>query len=157
MHAELTRLRRQHARTEADRRKCSAKYNNLLDDLSMSSDELIRELAYYKRKTDDLEIEIDNERKTWQKTLKVLENKNDDIIAEKNDMGARIDELEAKLEEKRNRSRKLEDDLEAIIREKKDAELAYRKQAKYKKQIRSMHSSRDLRRDEDYSREAISK
>merc|ERR1719193_334416 len=66
MHAELTRLKRQHARTEADRKKCSAKYNNLLDDLSMSSDELVQELAYYKRKTDDLEKEIDNERKTWQ-------------------------------------------------------------------------------------------
>merc|ERR1719233_1994717 len=182
MHAELTRLKRQHARTEADRRKCSAKYNNLLDDLSMSSDELIRELAYYKRKTDDLETEIDNERKTMQNTLKVLEDKHDDIIAEKNDMGARIDELEAKLEEKRKRSRELEDDLEAIIREKEDAEQAYReqelktarllnehtglnlkvqdmytKQAKYKKQIRSMHSSRDIRRDENFSKEAISK
>merc|ERR1719193_2879349 len=53
MDAELNRLKRQHAKTEADRKKCSAKYNNLLDELSMSSDELIRELAYYKRKTDD--------------------------------------------------------------------------------------------------------
>merc|ERR550534_3647086 len=81
MHAELTRLKRQHARTEADRKKITAKYNNLLDDLSMSSDELIRELAYYKRKTDDLEKEIDNERKTWQNALKVMEDKNEDIKA----------------------------------------------------------------------------
>merc|ERR1719233_2253825 len=63
MHAELTRLKRQHARTEADRNKCSAKYNNLLDDLSKSDDELVKELAYYKRRTDDLEIDLDNERK----------------------------------------------------------------------------------------------
>merc|ERR1719233_1293360 len=63
MHAELTRLKRQHAKTEADRKKCSAKYNNLLDDLSMSSDELVQELAYHRRRTDDLEIDLDNERK----------------------------------------------------------------------------------------------
>merc|ERR1719193_2081087 len=65
MHAELSRLKRQHAKTEADRKKCSAKYNNLLDDLNMSSDDLVKELAYYRRRSDDLEIDLENERKTW--------------------------------------------------------------------------------------------
>merc|ERR1719177_4445 len=51
MHAKLTRLRRQHAKTEADRKKTSAKYDNLLDELNMSSDELIKDLAYYRRKS----------------------------------------------------------------------------------------------------------
>merc|ERR1719357_179567 len=46
MHAELTRLRRQHAKTEADRKKASAKYDNLLDELNMSGDELHKELAF---------------------------------------------------------------------------------------------------------------
>merc|ERR1719403_269595 len=50
MHANLNRLRRQHARTEAARKKCSAKYNNLLDQLNMSSDKLIKEIAYYRRR-----------------------------------------------------------------------------------------------------------
>merc|ERR1719403_364111 len=58
MHAELTRLRRQHAKTEADRNKISAKYNNLLDEMDMSSNELIKELAYYRRKSDDLERDL---------------------------------------------------------------------------------------------------
>merc|ERR1719244_685397 len=65
MHAELTRLKRQHAKTEADRKKCSAKYNNLLDEMDMSSNELIKELAYYRRKSDDLERDLEDERKTW--------------------------------------------------------------------------------------------
>merc|ERR1719419_1963757 len=50
MHAELNRLKRQHAKTEADRKKVSAKYNNLLDDLNMSDDKLLKEIAYYRRK-----------------------------------------------------------------------------------------------------------
>merc|ERR1719447_38572 len=74
MHAKLTRLRRQHAKTEADRKKASAKYDNLLDELNMSSDELLKELGFYKRRTDDLERVLENERKTWQKTLQVLED-----------------------------------------------------------------------------------
>merc|ERR1719317_927473 len=59
MHAELTRLRRQHAKTEADRKKVSAKYNNLLDELNMSSDELHKELAYYTSRSDDRERDLD--------------------------------------------------------------------------------------------------
>merc|ERR1719289_575771 len=69
MHAKLTRLRRQHAKTEADRKKTSAKYDNLLDELNMSGDELLKELAFYKRRSDDLERDLENERKTWQKNL----------------------------------------------------------------------------------------
>merc|ERR1719233_1977216 len=65
MHIELTRLKRQHAKTEADRKKCSAKYNNLLDEMDMSSNELIKELAYYRRKSDDLERDLEDERKSW--------------------------------------------------------------------------------------------
>merc|ERR1719427_432508 len=60
MHAELTRLRRQHARTEAARSKCSAKYNNLLDQLNMSSDELIKEIAYYRRRSDDFQRDLES-------------------------------------------------------------------------------------------------
>jgi len=170
--AKLNRLRRQHARSEADRRKCSAKYNNLLDELNMSSDELLKELAYYRRKSDDLEKDLENERKTWQNTLKLLENENDEIISQKNDMGASLDELDRKLEIEKKRNRELEDDMEALITEKEDAEQAFReeelktakllnehtglnlkvqnmysKQARYKKQIRTM-SSKDLRRDQ---------
>merc|ERR1719289_707475 len=86
MHAELTRLKRQHAKTEADRKKCSAKYNNLLDEMDMSSNELIKELAYYRRKSDDLERDLEDERKTWQNTLKLLEEENDEVISQKKNM-----------------------------------------------------------------------
>merc|ERR1719419_2153772 len=81
MHAELNRLKRQHAKTEADRKKVSAKYNNLLNDLNMSDDKLLKEIAYYRRKSDDLERELENERKTWQNTLKILEDENEDFIS----------------------------------------------------------------------------
>jgi len=174
---KLNRLRRQHAKSEADRKKCSAKYNNLLDELNMSSDELIKELAYYRRRSDDLEIDLENERKTWQNTLKVLEDENDEIILQKKELGANLDELDEKLEIERKRNQDLEDEIEALTTEKEDVQQAFReqelrtaklqnehtglnlkvqdmytKQARYKKQIRTMNSSRDLRRDEVLSK-----
>merc|ERR1719193_643330 len=177
MHAKLTRLRRQHAKTEADRKKASAKYDNLLDELNMSSDELLKELAFYKRRSDDLERDLENERKTWLKTLKVLEDENDELISDKKYLEESTDELQKKLENERKRILELEDDVETVAREKEDAEIAYRdlelkrarllneqtglnlkvqdmytKQAKYKKQIRTMHSSRDIRTDEAMSK-----
>merc|ERR1719228_365928 len=107
MHAELTRLRRQHARTEAARSKCAAKYNNLLDQLNMSSDELEKELAYYRRKSDDLERDLETERKTWHETVKVVEDENEDLLAQKRELGAGLDEAERKLEDARQRNRDL--------------------------------------------------
>jgi len=182
MHAELTRLRRQHAKTEADRKKCSAKYNNLLDELNMSSDELIKDLAYYRRKSDDLEKDLETERKTWQNTLKILEDENDQIISQKKDLRGSLDDLERKFEETRARNRDLEDDVELLNAEKEQAERAqreqelktarllneqtglnlrvqdmYAKQAKYKKKIRTMHSSRDHHGREEFTTEKLSK
>jgi len=174
--AKLNRLRRQHARSEADRRKCSAKYNNLLDELNMSSDELLKDLAFYRRKSDDLEKDLENERKSWQNTLKVLENEKEEAILMKNDMGASLDELDRKLAIEKQRNRELMDDIENLIADKEDAEQAFReeelktakllnehtglnlkvqsmysKQARYKKQIRTM-CSKDLRAEEVVSK-----
>jgi len=180
LHAEVARVKRLQAKTEADRKKCSAKYNNLLDDLSMSENDLEKELAYYKRKSDDLEETLKDERKAWQKTLKVLTEENDEYRLQKTDLLESLDDKKHKLEDERKRNRDLEDDLEAVTRAKEDAEQAFReqelktarlmnehtglnikvwdmyiKQRKYKNQIRTM-SSRDLGRDSEFTNEALS-
>lgn len=174
---DLARLKRVQARTESYRKKCSAKYNNLLDEMSMSEDDLVRELAHYKCTSDDLEENLADERKMFQKTMKILTEENDDYHRQKEDLLASLDDKESNLRDERKRSRELEDDLEALARAKDDAEQAFReeelktakllnehtglnlkvqdmytKQAKYKKQIRTMHTSRDHRRDEEVVR-----
>jgi len=175
LHAEVARVKRLHAKTEADRKKCSAKYDNLLDELSMSGTELEKELAYYKRKSDDLEESLKEERKTWQKTMKMVTEENDDYRYQNKDLLARLDDKKLKFEDERKRNQDLEDDLEALTRAKEDTEHAFReqelktarlmnehtglnikvqdmytKQRKYKNKIRTM-SSRDVGRDESLS------
>jgi len=181
LHAEIARVKRLQAKTEADRKKCSAKYNNLLDELSMDGTELEKELAYYKRKSDDLEENLKEERKAWQKTMKVVTEENDDYRHQNKDLLASLDDKNLKLEDERKRNHDLEDDLEALARAKEDAEHKFReqelktarlmnehtglnikvqdmytKQRKYKNKIRTM-SSKDLGRDEEFSTQALSK
>merc|ERR1719245_1198385 len=66
--SELARVRRLQAKTENDRKKAFTKYNNLLDEMRMSPSELEKELAFYKRRADDLEDSLQDQRQMWQKT-----------------------------------------------------------------------------------------
>jgi len=150
--------------------------------LSVNGDDLTKELAYYRRKSDDLEESLKKERKMWQSTMKTIKEENDDYRLQKKDLQACIDDKEVKLEHERRTTRDLEEDINAITKAKEDAERAFReqerktvkllnehtglglkvqdmysRQERYKKQIQTMSSSRDFAGDEKYSREALRK
>jgi len=153
LHAEVSRYKKLQAKTEADRRKSSAKYNNLLDDLSVNGDDLTKELAYYRRKSDDLEESLKEERKMWQSTMKTIKEENDDYRQQKKDLQTSIDDKEVKLEDERRRTRDLEEDIKAITKAKEDAERAFREQERKTVKLLNEHTGLGLKVQDMYSRQ----
>jgi len=125
---DLSRAKRQVAKVEVARKRAQKKYEELLDEMRMSPNKLEKELAFYRRRADDLEDSLADQRTHFQKTNKLLKSENDNLGNRVDELETELDASKARFEEERDRVRQLETDIDIVREDKDDWEKKYQKQ-----------------------------
>jgi len=126
MKAELSRVKALLAKSEMDRKRSVTKYNSLLDEMRSSPSEMEAKLADYKRKSDDLEDSIENQRSAWQTTGQLLKDQTEESHRQSTDLRIEIAQLNKTLNEERKRVETLSYDLETAQTQSEDWERQYK-------------------------------
>jgi len=137
---ELSRVKRLHTQSDLERRKIFKKYNNLLDEMRLSSDRLVKELAFYHRQADDLEDNLKDQRNMWRKTNMLLTKENEKYQRQNEDLMFELEACREKLNDERKKYRALEEEIDVLTCAKEDAEKAFREQELQTAKLMNKHA-----------------
>lgn len=120
LRAENARLKLRLAKSENDRKRAFDKYNTLLDEMRLDPSEQEKRLNEYRRKAEDLEDAMAEQRKAWKTTGDLLKKQTEEYQEKAVDLREEISSLNERLEEERKRGQQLQDDVEIAQTEKEE-------------------------------------